>query len=104
VLNLWPSPLSSSLLPESHPTVRRAVTAPQTPSMTDLNSASPAGHDPLESVDQEPRGAAPEGSLGEAEASSALGMRQTRRASTGRRRWFGADETQSLAFYGEYYR
>jgi hypothetical protein len=31
-------------------------------------------------------------------------MRQTRRASIGRRRWFGADETQSLAFYGEYYR
>ncbi len=101
---LSPIPLSSPLLPDSTPTARRAADAPQSPPMTDLNSASPAGHDRLESADHEPGGAAPEGSLGEAEASSALGMRQTRRASIGRRRWFGADETQSLAFYGEYYR
>ncbi|QDV05173.1 hypothetical protein Poly30_06690 [Planctomycetes bacterium Poly30] len=36
--------------------------------------------------------------------SSTLGQGKQRRATTGRRGWFGGDESQSIAFYGEYYR
>lgn len=38
------------------------------------------------------------------ETGSALGRHKMRRAATGRRGWFGGDESQSIAFYGEYYR
>ena len=72
--------------------------------MNDSNSAQQEGPEGPEAADQESRAAAPEGGLPEGETNSALGKRQMRRATSGRRRWFGADETQSLAFYGEYYR